>query len=168
MNNEMKQIVNNLTKDILQLYKVQTPINIIDELVYKLNGRIEYRNDNISAIAKSKNSFVIYISPNCPIKHRIFLIAHELGHLFLHMGYRINSRMWNEQRNDAFYISSDIQNEFDANYFALALLMPEDEFNEIICKNANNGIVKISDIADYFNVSNSIAHMRGKTLNYFK
>ena len=39
----------------------------------------------------------IIVSPFQDEKRERFTIAHELGHLFLHMGYRTNNELWEKQ-----------------------------------------------------------------------
>ena len=101
MNNELRILINNLTQDIIDLYNIQIPIQNIDEVVKKIGGRVEESLDidNMfdGSIRKQDDGFIIYISPFQSTERRKFTIAHELGHLFLHMGYRINSDLWNKQ-----------------------------------------------------------------------
>ena len=41
------------------------------------------------------------------------------------MGYKINSELWNKQKNAIYYRSGDSLMEYQANEFAAALLMPK-------------------------------------------
>lgn len=77
------------------------------------------------SIRKQDDGFIIYISPFQSTERRKFTIAHELGHLFLHMGYRINSDLWNKQMDATYYRAGDSLLEYQANEFAAALLMPK-------------------------------------------
>lgn len=112
MNNELRILINNLTQDIIDLYNIQIPIQNIDEVVKKIGGRVEESLDidNMfdGSIRKQDDGFIIYISPFQSTERRKFTIAHELGHLFLHMGYRINSDLWNKQM-DAPIIEREIR-----------------------------------------------------------
>lgn len=55
-----------------------------------------------------------------------------------------------------------------ATTFALAFLMPEDEYKEVVHKNTVNGIVDTKAIADHFHVSISDAAFRGVDLGLLK
>ena len=50
---------------------------------------------------------------------------YELGHLFLHMGYKINPKLWNMQENATYYRSGSSLLEYQAYQFAEALFMPQ-------------------------------------------
>lgn len=81
-----------------------------------------------------KESFEIFLPPvqiSWTIERRNFMIAHELGHLFLHMGFRINDDKWNNQMK-GFYRNNDAETNYQANEFAKAFLMPEEEYGEIL------------------------------------
>ena len=125
MNNELRILINNLTQDIIDLYNIQIPIQNIDEVVKKIGGRVEESLDidNMfdGSIRKQDDGFIIYISPFQSTERRKFTIAHELGHLFLHMGYRINSDLWNKQMDATYYRAGDSLLEYQANEFAAAL-----------------------------------------------
>ena len=100
MNNELRMLINNLTQDIIDLYNIQIPIENINDVVTTLGGRVEETMDidtmSDGSIRKQDDGFIIYISPFQSSERKKFTIAHELGHLFLHMGYRISSELWNK------------------------------------------------------------------------
>ena len=57
------------------------------------------------------------------------------------------------------------QQEWEANEFAAAFLMPEDDF-VLKCKESmENNKVNITKVADFFNVSVQAAKVRGNVLN---
>lgn len=172
MNNELRMLINNLTQDIVDLYNIQIPIQNINDVVTKLGGRIEESIDidNMSdgSIRKQDNGFVIYVSPFQSIERRKFTIAHELGHLFLHMGYRINSDLWNKQKNATYYRAGDSLMEYQANEFAAALLMPKKAYKEIMDQYTIGNVVETDKVASYFGVSVSAASNRGKFLGYLQ
>ena len=63
----------------------------------------------------------------------------------------------------------NIEKEFEANYFAFALLMPEKEFRLIVNKNTDkNGKVNLKEISQYFGVTISDVHYRGVDLGLFE
>lgn len=172
MNDELRMLINNLTQDIIDLYNIQIPIQNINDVVTALDGRVEesididYMSDG--SIRKQDNGFVIYVSPFQSAERRKFTIAHELGHLFLHMGYRINSDLWNKQKNATYYRTGDSLMEYQANEFAAALLMPKKAYKEIMDQYTIGNEVETDKIASYFGVSISAASNRGKFLGYLQ
>lgn len=172
MNNELRMLINNLTQDIIKLYNIHIPIQNINDVVTALGGRVEESMDidNMSdgSIRKQDNGFVIYVSPFQSDERKKFTIAHELGHLFLHMGYRINSELWNKQRNATYYRAGNSLVEYQANEFAAALLMPQEKYKEIMDQYTIGDKVETDKIADYFGVSISAASNRGKFLGYLQ
>ena len=89
MDNSTRRMINSLAEDVLSAYNISVPIGNIDEIVEKLGGTIQkeaFFSDG--AVEKEGNGFKIIVSPFQDEKRERFTIAHELGHLFLHMGYR--------------------------------------------------------------------------------
>lgn len=92
-----------------------------------------------------------------------FSIAHELGHLFLHM-----LRSEGEYSKNIYFRGKNTENarkEWEANDFAASFLMPEEEFVSFCIKERNdkNG-VNINSIAEHFKVSKQAAFVRGEVL----
>lgn len=172
MNDELRMLINNLTQDIISTYNIQIPIINIDEVVVSLNGRIEesYAMDNMSdgSIRKQDDGFIIFVSPFQSAERRTFIIAHELGHLFLHMGYLTNVELWERQDENIYHRFGSPEKEYQANEFAAALLMPKKNYKEIMDKNTIGNIVEIRKIASFFGVSVSAASNRGKFLGYLQ
>lgn len=172
MNDELRILINNLTQDIINIYEIQVPIFNMEKVVAKLGGHVEecVYIDNMSdgSIRKQGNSFVVSITPSQSLERKKFTIAHELGHLFLHMGYKTNSDLWNAQENMIYYRAGNSLEEYQANEFAAAFLMPKNLYKEVMDKNTEGNIVETSKIADYFGVSVSAASNRGKFLGYLQ
>lgn len=172
MNLEQKMLINDLTEDILNKYNIKIPIEDINEVVEKLGGKVETDVslfDKDGSVQKLGEGFVIFVSPHQSKQRMNFTIAHELGHLFLHMGYKTNFYRWQQQDNTTYYRSGDSQSEYQANEFAAAFLMPRKQYKDIMDKNTNdNNIVNTLEIAEYFGVSISAASNRGKFLGYLE
>lgn len=172
MNNELRMLINNLTQDIIDLYNIQIPIKNINDVVTTLGGRVEETMDidtmSDGSIRKQDDGFIIYISPFQSSERKKFTIAHELGHLFLHMGYRISSELWNKQKNATYYRSGDSLMEYQANEFAAALLMPKETYKKIMDQYTIENKVETDKVADYFGVSVSAASNRVKFLGYLQ
>lgn len=172
MNNDTRKFINSLSEDIIELYNIPIPIYDIEAVVNDIGGKINNRNmnenDSDGFIIKEGNTFVISIDPLQDEKRNRFTIAHELGHLFLHMGYKINDQLWAEQDESPYYRNGSSEKEYQANEFAAALLMPKDKYKEVMDKYSNGSKVSTSKIAEYFHVSIDAASNRGKFLGYLQ
>lgn len=115
------------------------------------------------------NSFEIAIFPYQCDEIRNFAIAHELGHLFLHMGYLVSKGTWDQQSNShQFTRFGANEHENQANEFAAALLMPQKEFEGKIEEYSSGNFVNMARVANYFHVSISAATNHGRLLGYLK
>lgn len=168
MNSKIRNLINDLADQILDYYNIDIPISDIRETVSMLGGRVE-TNNNLSAFAdglvkKDKDGFVIIVSPYQSSEREKFTIAHEIGHLFLHMGYKCDDDLWNKQTETEYYRNGNSEEEYEASEFAASFLMPEDVYRDILKQNTKNGKVAIDKIASFFGVSNMAAINRGKWL----
>lgn len=136
-----------------------------------LGGSIEVveilENCADAKIEKAGDSFRIIICSMQSEKRRRFSIAHELGHLFLHMGYCIDEELWNSNEDNSFFRSLSGEKEYQAHEFAAAFLMPKDEFKKVMAENFDKEqyVYYMDKVADYFNVSLEAAINRGRWLN---
>lgn len=168
-----RRIINDMAQSVRQIYEIDDVIKNIDEIVISMNGKIE-EDSSMNAFSDGRifksgpDSFIISISPNQSKQRRNFTIAHELGHLFLHMGFQTNPLLWESQNNTRYYRSGKSREEYQANEFAAAFLMPNDLFDKAIKAHMQNNSVDVALIADYFNVSIDAAVNRGKWLGYFE
>lgn len=78
--------------------------------------------------------FVVYTQPEMDSNEQNWVIAHELGHLFLHMSPFSPSRE-ESALSTQFDHSADPLLDRQANRFALSLLMPEKPFRGAMAKN---------------------------------
>lgn len=167
MSDKIQQLINDLSADIIDTYDIHIPIYDMNDVVTTLGGYIE-ENKNIcdSAIRKQNDGFVIYIPSSYNVERKQFAIAQELGHLFLHMGYKISPKLWNKQRNMFYYESKYPLEEYQANDFAEALLMPKDVYKKVLDQYTVGNKVQTAKIAEYFGVSVSTAYSRGNSLGF--
>jgi Zn-dependent peptidase ImmA (M78 family) len=131
----------------------------LEQLVNRFGGRIEYRDlesltgENGSVYVHGKREFEILL-PNYtgPYRDR-FTIAHELGHYFLH----------SEQGRIPIvaFRKGSTRIEWEANWFAAALLMPKTRFAEVYVETQD-----IFEIASRFQVSTEAATVRQHALGY--
>lgn len=158
-------IINSLTEDLIRIYNIHVPINDISNVVSAFGGYIEEIPDDLcSGIKKQNDRFVIYVPSFYSAERKRFAIAQELGHLFLHMGYMISPELWEKQKNMAYYDSKSPLEEYQANEFAGALLMPKDIYKKVLDQYTAGNKVQTAKIAEYFGVSVSTAYGRGKSL----
>ena len=165
--NRITKIINNVAEGIIDIYDIHIPIHDMNDVVTMLGGCIE-ENDGVcdSAIKKQNDRFVIYIPSSYSTERKRFAIAQELGHLFLHMGYMISPELWEKQKNMAYYDSKHPLEEYQANDFADALLMPKDVYKKVLAQYTVGNKVQTAKIAEYFGVSVSTAYSRGKSLGF--
>lgn len=163
--NRITTIINNIAKDVIDTYDIHVPIYDINDVVKVLGGCIE-EDSNIysSAIKKQNDRFVIYIPSSYSAERKRFAVTQELGHLFLHMGYKISQKLWDKQKNMVCYESKSPLEEYQANDFADALLMPKDVYKKVLEQYTTGSKVQTAKIAEYFGVSVSTAYSRGKSL----
>lgn len=170
MNNETREYISLVANTVREVYNIATPIKDMSLVVEKIGGEIKETDepyDFDGVIRKSgDNSFLIEISKNQSEQRKNFTIAHELGHLFLHMGYGTNEDVWKNQ--DVVYQRfGTSEQEYQANEFAAALLMPREEYANKIYACVEKGkveIKKLEEIASAFNVSLSAVINRGRFL----
>ena len=172
INTEVRTLINNVTQDIIDLYHIQIPIQDINDIVIALGGRVEESVDtnmlSDSGIKKQDNGFIIYVSPSQSPVRRKYTIASELGHLFLHMGYKIDPKLWNMQENATYYRSGSSLLEYQAYQFAEALFMPQKVYKEIMAQYTLGNTLETAKTASYFGVSISEASQRGQFLEYLQ
>ncbi len=106
-----------------------------------------------------------------------FTIAHELGHLYLHLNFTDREK-WNKRVESAKKENGKIlpdsfmtragqgYNEYEANDFAAALLMPANEFREVV-QDRSAGQMGIHAVATKFGVSAEAVMTRGRFLGIF-
>ena len=170
MNSTMRKNINNLAGDVLRLYDIGIPIDDMRKIVELMGGEV-IEDTSLGAYAdgtvmKNRGNFVICIPPNQPKTRENFTIAHELGHLFLHMRYMIDEEFWNNTEKVVYKRKGSSLEENQANEFAAAFLMPQQEYKRILDLETAGNIVNISNVARYFNVSVEAASYRGKWLGY--
>lgn len=163
-------------KQIYNVLRLDKNFNIQD-VVKNLGGTIEEDSLMPGVIAeisdlsceKQRRSFKIKISDsNLLDSRKRFSIAHELGHLFIHLGF-LDDEKWKKCCNDQIvyrrqeYCTGIM--EMEANAFAAAFLMPDDIFFDEATNNSNDdGSYNINKIAEDFGVSREAAYYRGINL----
>lgn len=124
--------------------------------------------DDVDAMIKKcgNGSFEVFVASEGA--RRRFSIAHEIGHLFLHMGYLTDEAKWrsiDEYIDAPLYRYGHSEEEFEAHEFAGALLMPRELFVTAIRENSKDRRVSLGPVAERFGVSIEAAKVRGQWLN---
>lgn len=165
---ETKEYISNLTDKIREKYNIKTPIQNMTEIIKQIGGDViqKYNFDSYydATVMKTNDKFYIAIPIISDIQRKNFAIAHELGHLFLHMGFKTNIKVWDNQVLNQYRRFSMLEQEIQANEFAANLLMPTNEYiNEIDrqTKNNKNIAIDIKAISEKFNVGYVLAYNRG-------
>lgn len=149
----------------------------VELAVERLGGRIDHFDAKgfdaciHKAAPGDRSQFRIVVQPKerHPQRYR-FSVAHELAHLFLHMGYLIEPAKWNsvgDYRDTVRFRNGYTQEELEANEFAAAFLMPDAEYRRVVEQHTARGIVDVGSVAKVFNVSISAASLRGRRLGLF-
>ena len=172
----MERLIEQFIEDLINVYELSVPVTDLDNFVNNIGGSIIY--DHIdqeclynSCLKKVNNSFCIYVSPVDDVRTKRFIISQEIGHLFLHMGYKTNASLWNTFGCNQIYEnhkSYSFEKQLAANAFAFALLMPKTEYTRILNLYTCDGKANMIKIADYFGVAVSYAIMRGEDLGLIK
>lgn len=173
--NHIKNIAEKISKGLN--LKVPIKLEALEEAIVSLGGKIEFSSDmgdeKDAEIKREGEGFLIIINNNkfTSPERKKFTLAHELGHLFIHMNYA-DKEKWNnaqEYKDMSYARLGYSQDEFDAHEFAGVLLMPEIEYKEQVENNTNNdGLCNLNKIAEYFGVSFEAAKTRGKWLGIFE
>lgn len=175
MKNWCETDIENLAGKLRKKYAEKTSQAATDnvdalDLTLRLGGRVEY----VSFIGYGSETLIIdedtqkdtsgrwgnigfriRVEKDIPTHHQNLKIARELGHFFLHF---LNDDGRDKVFRRVSYAEDDRQRE--ATRFALALLMPKEEY--ITQYNTNNG--DLIKVADAFGVSIVAAEMRAKML----
>ncbi|MGG0516610.1 ImmA/IrrE family metallo-endopeptidase [Bacillus pseudomycoides] len=172
-----REAINELAYNLHEILKLEIPINI-EEVPEYLGGELLY----VDSLEDGMEAKIERLSPQCEKKFRItlqreaceerrrFSIAHELGHLFIHMKYLIDQKEWDnsqEYKDSVYYRYGYGTEENEANEFAGAFLMPKKQFINVANKNFRQGKYYLDSIAEHFNVSVQAVKTRGRWLGLF-
>lgn len=138
----------------------------IHDLAARLGGTVEVEDTLYSdpehtgsLLVEAPQKFRIVVPSHTSLERDRFTVAHEIGHYVLHY-------LWPKQKNPAFpdrvvaYRKGSDRIEWEANWFAAALLMPSSEFETFFNESGGD----ISAVARRFGVSTKAAEVRAKDL----
>lgn len=141
---------------------------MIERLVTDLGGDIEFSEAFDTSTSSESirvfgdGEFIIYLATDTsPLRDR-FTIAHEIGHYLIHYPIVVEKYGKDSQMFATRYVDEQdkdlVRAEWEANWFAASLLMPEVEFRNQWTRS------NISKVASFFNVTKSAAEVRAKSL----
>ncbi len=130
-----------------------------DRMGYKLLRYPLGEDADLGFAMKKDDDIIIFINTSIRLSREIFTLAHEIGHIVLHI---IDNQPFID--NNATIAGGNVdEKEQEANYFAACLLMPSDEVERFIDlelpdfeKNGLSGM-DIARIMSEFNVSYDVA-----------
>lgn len=174
MTPQRRKEINRLADHVRQALRLAPPIDV-DNAVRELGGKIDTLSLNAEEEAMiekiGEDSFLIKIRQQTSTEaRRRFSVAHELGHLFIHMGYLIEPVKWTMTGpyfDSVRFRRGHSEEEYEANEFAGAFLMPAKEFREVAEKHRQGNAYSIVPIARQFDVSVEAASTRGRWLGIF-
>jgi len=171
MNHETYRFISRFAEQVISEYRIALPLTDMKQVVERMGGTLEELDDHDEfldgCIKKTGASgFSIAVSSLQGDSMKKFAAAGALGHLFLHMGYRTDPVLWNSLEPSAGYMTFRKEEQImQANAFAEALLMPEQEYTDLVNSLAVDNKVNIRQIAAHFAVSAASAKKRGKDMN---
>ena len=100
--NQQNRLLKELVKNIIKEYNIKKPIKDISNVIKRIGGEV-IKTPNLLKVFSVKNDddskalFTINISDDYDIKIEQFIVAYQLGHIILDMGYLIDPEEWNRQ-----------------------------------------------------------------------
>jgi Zn-dependent peptidase ImmA (M78 family) len=141
-------------RELLQGLEIQSPDEIdIEKIAYYKNAEVRYeplKGMDGSIVIKGGAAIITVNSSISYVPQKRFVIAHELGHFFLHPNLRQVETVDAAQTNNWSTLNAE---EYEANLFAAELLMPQFLFAP-----------KIKDEPPSFNRFEALADEFGTTL----
>ena len=120
-----------------------------EDMDYDISGYIE----------KRETTWIIGVNKYHSKQRQRFTLAHEFAHYILHR-HKIQDQ---KHQDMALFRTNEVDSiEIEANDYAGELLIPNEKFK----KHINNGVTKISDLADKFDVSISAIRYKAYKLGY--
>lgn len=178
MKEETKRFIEKLTNTIKLEYNITSPIKDIDSIVESLGGKVKTEKFDRTFEGSIKrvglDNFEIRVSPEDSEFSRNVFIAKDLGHLFLHMGFRTDNELWEKQSLSEYRFFDNCDAFLQADLFANNFLIPKEELLESFKKIFHTEKISydsLDRISKYFNVPKSRVlsySLKEGVLNYFQ
>jgi len=155
-------------RELMGLPSEQKSLSVdeMGDIVTRLSGQIRpftggEQHERVEKV--SDDSFAIWINEtNAPARQKLS-IAHELGHLFMDMHYKTD--FWKTVAVNASYPRDGSGPlEEAANAFAVAFLMPKEQYMQIAEMTSDENFYYPRKIAEEFRVPEDAARERGRIL----
>ena len=168
-----KHFISKLAEDVRDAYDITTPVHHTNKIIKKIGGTIIESNDidlvySPEVCKTGDNSFTIHIRKGMDKKYRRCLVMRALGHLFIHMGYRVSEDVWNKKEIEKRRAFDNDESFEQARYFSMCVLMPILEFKQVVSQHTENDKVNIKEVAKHFKVHTNTATYWGKELELIK
>lgn len=163
MDQKKRSRIGQFADTVRHALRLPSPIAMSDleRAIDALGGRVvdAAATQHEASIVKTPDGFQIALDRSKPATRQLFSLGHELGHLFIHMGFG-NADVWSNQNQylESYARSGYDEEEFVAHEFAASLLMPVEQFGPLVKQRP------ITDVARYFGVSQEAALMRARWL----
>ena len=147
---------------ILDKYRLFSPLDLAEHLGIRVQFVQDQDNSFAGAIKQLPEGVTIFVNDKDNEKRKLFTIAHELGHFFLHTN-DLNSGIIS-YRDSELYSKYDVEGrrkEEEANHFAAELLMPREIFVSYFLNHSKLPFAAlISEMGGFFGVSESAIKIR--------
>ena len=173
LDERIRQLISEIAESLA--YQVKPNNNIaMKEAVKSLGGKIAYTDDlfeasdgTVKKLSDNEFEILIYSSGSLTLSIENFILARELGHLFLHLGFA--GEKWKKISSGKKNPGWQYKEKLEADQFALAFLMPKRKYRKfLLASGSSDGTANISLISKYFNVTEEKAGIRGYELNFLK
>lgn len=162
MNKRKDKVIEQFVECVRDEWSITCPVGDLERLVKILGGELEIVDDVFcrqgEVFKTIDDKFVIRATE----WRTRFVVAEQLGHLFLHMGFYYRPEQWVEQeieKTSQYSAEESIQ----AMHFAQCLLMPTERLVDLIDEQEGPE-VDLSEIADYFGVPDNQVFYRARDL----
>lgn len=130
------------------------------KIIMLFDGKLEKcsdQNTNCPYIRRvGDSSFIIFYTD----ENDFMGLFHDLGHAFLHYSQL-------ELCNEMHYNGTTLS-DMEAQLFARAIIMPRDEFEQVVIQHTIDGKCNVQDVADVYGISYLDVIARGKELNIWE
>lgn len=160
-----KTAVSSIAEKLAKILGYTPRVNLENLIQENLGGQIIYQDfwdmastNEGSLQIQFPGKFQIFLGSHMNRERNLFLMAHDLGHYFLHYLLPVQAGNAPASMNVPRY-SSNERIDFEANWFAASFLMPIRIFEDCF-RECHGDMLKISD---HFGVARHTAQMRAQS-----
>lgn len=174
---ERRNNIEIFAKTIHETLNLPQPVSL-EAVIKSLEGDWEFYSSEFGQgarayIRKKDDAFAIAFIEPMVIEEWRFLVAVQLGHLFMHLGYCLKEELWESidvYRDSVLHRMGYMEEKYEAECFARSFLMPKDIFSEVASSNIDptSGYYLVGKIASHFNVPKNQVRKRGIELFIFE